>query len=155
MKTPGPSRTLQVCHLVIILPMFYNLAILHPHDSFNMLGTVPPQGLHMLFPLLGMLFPEIFASFSLHSLRSELKNLHLREAFLTASCGMVFPACPDSLSPVTQFVVLLAAVRICHCNINSRAPCLLWSTSIFVHDNSRRTFSPYSWHRPPCAPLRV
>lgn len=41
----GPSGTLQVCHLVIMLPTFYNLATLDPCDSFNVLGKFPPQGL--------------------------------------------------------------------------------------------------------------
>lgn len=98
---PGPSQTLQVCHLVIMLPMFYNLATLYPRDSFNALGRFPAQALHMPFSLRGiMFFPEIFASGSFLTLRSQLKNLHLKEDFLTAS-GSGLP-CTSRLSPVTD-----------------------------------------------------
>ena len=111
---PGPSQTLILC-----LPFPIIWPHLFPLDSSNMLSRFLPQGLHMLFLLLGMVFPEIFLGCSLLTLRSQLK-LSISEAFLTAPHGTVFPASPDCLSQVTQLIVLLAAIGICCNSISSQ-----------------------------------
>lgn len=109
---PGPGQTLILCFpFPIIWPHLF------PRDSSNMLSRFLPQGLHMLFPLLGMAFPEIFLGCSLLTLRSQLQ-FSVSEAFLTAPHGTVFPAPPDSLSQVTQLIVLLGAIGICCNSIN-------------------------------------
>lgn len=77
----------------VMLPMFYNLATLFPCDFFNALSKFLPQGLHMPFPLLGILFPEVFAGCSLLTLRCLLRKYSSQRG-LTASQGTLLPRTP-------------------------------------------------------------
>ena len=95
--TIGPDDTWPQSKLDMMPSLSHNLATCISSDYSNILSKFLPQDFHIPFPLLGTVFPEMFAGCSLLTLRYQLR-FSISEPFLTAPRGIVFPAPWDSFS---------------------------------------------------------